>query len=104
MDRFTSVDLRALGSRLLDTPSSKALRQIEHAIALYVLYRVGKAVVTLGPSGIKKAVTGLVLKGEGLPVFLFPGGDGAWTASASYTCVPGAACTPVISTPMQVCI
>jgi hypothetical protein len=63
MDRFTSVDLRALGSRLLDTPSSKALRQIEHAIALYVLYRAGKAVVTLGPSGIKKAVTGLVLKG-----------------------------------------
>jgi hypothetical protein len=102
MDRFTSVDLRALGSRLLDTPSSKALRQIEHAIALYVLYRAGKAVVTLGPSGIKKAVTGLVLKGEGL--FLFAGGDGAWTASASYTCVPGAACTPALSTPMQVCI
>ena len=63
MDRVTSIDLRALGSRLLDTPSSKALRQIEHAIALYVLYRAGKAVVTLGPSGIKKAVTGLVLKG-----------------------------------------
>ena len=64
MDRLKSLDLTALGGHVLEAPSGRTLRRLEHALALYVAYRVGREVVRLGPSGLKKAITGLVLRGE----------------------------------------
>jgi hypothetical protein len=68
MDRLKSLDLTALGGHVLEAPSGRTLRRLEHALALYVAYRVGREVVRLGPSGLKKAITGLVLRGEPSPL------------------------------------
>jgi hypothetical protein len=59
-------DLASLASKVgtaVDAPASPWARRVEHAVALYAAYRVVRALVTLGPLGVKKAVMGAVLKG-----------------------------------------